>query len=639
MPPKGQRPKRGARGGARGGAAAAGRETDSTSEAIETTTPQTFDAPVTSEPTAAVIPKEEGDIDAKPPTLAESDSTPIDTSSAAATPQDGAEASTRPPVQRLGGLKSAEPSSRSASPSVKRGTTTRGGKKAAPKPMFTGRRSKEERAALEKEQLEREKIRNRDQEREAQFQAKRKEREAAREASRATRGRGGYSGAMSGPFSLGSSKEDRKANARSFSGFGAGSGSRAVRVKNEGDESGPSGSGGYGGGRSGGGGGSGGSSIKREDGGIIESSEDEEDQEFPRRDIDLIEISDDEDGVDASERPSRSALPIRITRKEHQEKTLALNTEASAETAPTDTAERTGTSGRKAAGERSGQSSRKGKGKASDLEITGERKPFKGVWQDTDDSDVQVKTEHTSDDEQMPDAEQVGLDADQTEAPQKEEPQSPTAERKSKGRTKSLAEPVLQTDEDRAEWSRFLENRKHIRAELGPEDAPTVDAAGDTSMADGTAAAPRPTVRDNNVYLFQIPPLMPELLEPGVKKEASDVAEASAHAPAVKKEAVKVKVEEGFSDPAAKPAQGPRFASGLVGKLRVRQSGRTTLDWGGTSYELAPGNKASFLQEVVSIHVVPEKDRVVPEDAGEAVSFGRVKGKFVVTPDWREMLG
>jgi DNA-directed RNA polymerase III subunit RPC4 len=431
---------------------------------------------------------------------------------------------------------------------------------------------------------------------------------------------------------------DRKANHRSFSGFGSGSGSRAVRVKNEGDEGGPSRSGGYSGG-GGGGGGGGSSSVKREDGGVVESSEDEEDQEFPRRDIDLIEISDDEDGVDDSERPSRSALPIRITRKEHQEKTLALNTEASAETAAKDTSEATGTSGSKSSGARSGQSSRKGKGKASEVEITSVRKPFQGVWQDADDSDVQVKTEHPSDDEQMADAEQVGLDAEQTEATGKEEPQSPTTERKTKGRTKSIAEPVLQTDEDRAEWSRFLENRKHIRAELGPEDIPPVDESGDTAMADGAAPAPKPTVRDNNVYLFQIPPLMPELQEPGVRKDNSDVVEPSASVPTVKKEASKVKVEEGFSDTAAKPVQGPRFASGFVGKLRVRQSGRTTLDWGGTSYELAPGNKASFLQEVVSIHVVPEKDRVVPEDAGEAVSFGRVKGKFVVTPDWSEMLG
>ncbi|KAF9700508.1 hypothetical protein EKO04_002071 [Ascochyta lentis] len=637
MPPKPRgRGSTRARAGPRGGAAA-GRATDSASEAPESTTPQTFDAPTASDSLPTVVPKEEGDADVKPPTPAENDSTTNDDTSATATPQESAEASTRPPVQRLGGLRSAEPSSRSASPSVKRGST-RGGKKGPVKPTFTGRRSKEERAALEKEALEREKIRNREREKEDAFQARKKEREAAKEASRATRGRGGYSGTMSGPFSLGSSKEDRKTNHRSFSGFGAGSGSRAVRVKNEGDEGGPSRSGGYSGG---GGGGGGSSSIKREDGGIVESSEDEEDQEFPRRDIDLIEISDDDDGADVNERPSRSALPIRITRKEHQEKALALNTDASAETAPKDTAEATGTTGRKSAGERSGQSSRKGKGKASDVEITGVRKPFKGVWQDTDDSDVQVKTEEPSDDEQMPDAEQVGMHTDQTEPSQKEEPLSPTTERKVKGRSRSIAEPVLQTDEDRAEWARYLENRKHIRAELGPDETPSVDATGDTAMAEGAAPAPKPSVRDNNVYLFQIPPLMPELLEPGVKKEAaaSDQPDPSAPTPPIKKEAPKIKVEENFSDPAARPVQGPRFASGMVGKLRVRQSGRTTLDWGGTSYELAPGNKASFLQEVISIHVVPEKDRVVPEDAGEAVSFGRVKGKFVVTPDWAEMLG
>ena len=208
MPPKPRgRGSTRARAGGRGGATA-GRATDSTSEATEVATPQTFDTPAVGEPTETVVPKEEGDADAKPPTPAENESTPNDTSSATATPQDGAEASSRPPVQRLGGLRSAEPSSRSASPSVKRGTT-KAGKKVAPRPMFTGRRSKEERAALEKEQLEREKIRNRDQEKEAAFQAKRKEREAAKEASRSTRGRGGYSGAMSGPFSLGSSKEGK----------------------------------------------------------------------------------------------------------------------------------------------------------------------------------------------------------------------------------------------------------------------------------------------------------------------------------------------------------------------------------------------------------------------------------------------
>ena len=99
------------------------------------------------------------------------------------------------------------------------------------------------------------------------------------------------------------------------------------------------------------------------------------------------------------------------------------------------------------------------------------------------------------------------------------------------------------------------------------------------------------------------------------------------------------KVEEGFSDPSAKASETRPLASGYVGKLRVFNSGRTTLDWGGNSFEVKPGQKVSFLQEAVSVEVIPEKDRVVPEDAGNATSFGRVKGKFVVTPDWDVMLG
>ena len=259
------------------------------------------------------------------------------------------------------------------------------------------------------------------------------------------------------------------------------------------------------------------------------------------------------------------------------------------------------------------------------------------MWEDQD--EVKVKPEPISDDE-MGDSEQIGLDAPAVEpaaAVEKTEPVSPTTERKLAPRPRA-PEPVLQTDEDRAEWARFQSNRQHIRAELGPDTTP-VDAAGDAAMADADAATnvPRPTVRDNNVYLFQIPPLMPQL----VSDAEPLAAPVSPPAPAPKKDAkdTKIKTEESFSDPAALPAAGPRFASGRVGKLRVHASGRTTLDWGGTSYELAPGAKASFLQEVVAVHVVPEAERVVEEDAGEAVSFGRVKGKFVVVPDWGDMLG
>ncbi|CAN9238761.1 unnamed protein product [Alternaria alternata] len=472
---------------------------------------------------------------------------------------------------------------------------------------------------------------------------KRREAEAAkaarREASKLKNARGGFSGVASGPFSLGSSKEGRTAQiavslasdldlaleqsaSRTRTGSYGGSGSR---------------SGGGGGGGSGGG-----SSIKREDGGLV-SSDDEDLADIPRRDIDLIEISSDEDETKAKSAPSqrgpRTALPVRIGRKEHQERTIGINTEASSETSAKilEQAESSGQSPKNVASE---QTSRKPKNKSKDVEITGSRKQFKGVWHDSEDSDVVVKTEPTSEDENMVDAEQVGLSDAPAQSSEKQEPSSPNAERKPKLKKKSIAEPVLQTDEDRAEWARFQSNLRHIRAELGPEEIPQVDGSGDVPMTDAANTEKKPTVRDNNVYLFQIPPLMPAVEPPSIKKEAPDPQSASLPTQPSAKTDPKIKVEEGsFSDPSARPKEGVRFGSGLVGKLRVHESGRTTLDWGGTSYELTPGNKASFLQEVASLNMRPENERAAPEDAGEAISLGRVKGKFVVVPNWGEMLG
>lgn len=286
------------------------------------------------------------------------------------------------------------------------------------------------------------------------------------------------------------------------------------------------------------------------------------------------------------------------------------------------------------------QPSSKGKGKAKETTVATSKKPFKGVWQDSDELASPLKTEENSEDENMVNAEQIGIIEQPDQAADLQEP-PPDAESRSRGRIRGIAEPVLQTDEDRAEWARFQSNLSHIRAELGPDVSAEVDTAGDVNMADAANGARKATVRDNNVYLFQIPPLMPELLSASIKKEpVEEPALIAAAAPAAPgKPEVKVKVEEGVFTDATKAHEAPRFASGLVGKLRVRQSGRTTLDWGGTSYELTPGNKTSFLQEVVSIHIIPEAQRVVPEDGGEATSFGRVKGKFVVVPDWGQMLG
>ena len=426
---------------------------------------------------------------------------------------------------------------------------------------------------------------------------------------------------------------DRKANNRTPSTFGSGSGSRATRIKNEGagDYAGPSyrssgggggGGGGSGGTSGGGGGGFGGTYVKRDNDESESEDEDVENAEFPRKDIDYIEISSDEREAPPADRPQRATLPVRIGRKDHN-KPKEKNKEPDGDGTPAH-AGKSEVTDEKPTMEGLKQPSGKTKGKAKEVVSTLAKKPFKGVWQDPED-DAELD---------LDDAVQVGI----RDAPQHISNQDPSRDsaRRMKRPVKGFATPVLQTVEDTQEWARFQNNLTHIRAELGPEDTPAVEPSGDVNMVDAAAGiAKKPTVRDNNVYLFQIPPCMPEVHLPSVKEGSADAENESVLAPPAKPE-VKIKVEEGFSEASTRAVS--TFASGCVGRVRVRQSGRTTLDWGGTSFELNPGNKVSFLSELCRLHVTPEQVRVAPEDAGEATSFGRVKGKFVVVPDWNLML-
>ncbi|KAF2873759.1 RNA polymerase III RPC4-domain-containing protein [Massariosphaeria phaeospora] len=527
-------------------------------------------------------------------------------------PQTLADSPAQPSVPRLESLKSNAPSSRSASPSVRRGTSR--GRKPTIRPTTITRRNKEEREAREKQDRDREKERNK--ERDAAINDKLK-REKFRLNKQSSRSRGGYSGVVSGPFSLGSSAQDKHGSKQRFSGsgFATGSSSSQVRIKREdGPNTGVVHKS------------TGGTSVKREDGGYV-SSEDEETEEFPRKDIDTIEVSSDEEERD------RARLPVRIGRKEHHERTIGINTEASSDTAAK-ILQQAEASGKAPTAELLEGTSRKGKAKAKDVQSTDAQKPYKGVWQDDDESMAKIKAEPDSGDELMVDAEQVGLNGSLDGAGGIQAQQLPESNGKARTRIKSLAEPVLQTDEDRAEWRRFQSNMSHMRAELGPDQFVSVT---ETDGNSNIVSRSKQSVRDNNVYIFQIPPIMPELVAHKVKEEPVD-AENSASNPVTKTEPTPVKAEPGLSQPSLGVSPGPRFASGLVGKLRVHESGRTTLDWGGTSYELKPGLRTSFLQELMAVDIVPAEQRVAEEDAGGATSYGRIKGKFIVVPDWDQML-
>ncbi|KAF2438340.1 hypothetical protein P171DRAFT_436840 [Karstenula rhodostoma CBS 690.94] len=313
--------------------------------------------------------------------------------------------------------------------------------------------------------------------------------------------------------------------------------------------------------------------------------DDEQNAEFPRKNVDFIELSSDEGEAEPEPR-SHGHLPIRIGRKPHKEKLFGINTDASTEANAAQHAEASGPSI---------EASHKGKGKAKEVEVTGESKSYKGMWQDSDgtDGEVKVKPEPISSDDEGASREQVGI-----AAPIKNE-HSPERERKHK--VPSSATPSFQTDEERQEYERIQYNLIGMRQELGPPDddaAAQPDASGDIPMIDAAANASKPSVRDDHTYLFQLPPIMPELLGPTnskIKQEPSDAAPAPATAPIPGQPAIKKETTEEFSDPRANTSVGARFASGRVGKMRVHASGRTTLDWGGTSYEIGPGNPSSFV--------------------------------------------
>ncbi|KAF1968195.1 hypothetical protein BU23DRAFT_558734 [Bimuria novae-zelandiae CBS 107.79] len=607
-PPRGRGRGRG-RGTGRGGAASMRPATNSPAP------PQQADAQAGEEtgaaaatepaviPDPAALPKIEDGANADQAVAATVEASSADPLSVASTPAPAPESSA-PPGGRLASVKSVGPPSRSASPAVRRGASSRG-KKPILLPTNASRRSKEEREARNLTDLQRERERNK--ERDALAAKKQKALEAAerREKARSEgRGRGGHSGISA--FFGGHRPDKTRA---STSGYGGGSGSREIRVKNEDGDAGPS--------------------VKKERGGHMSSDDEDQDAEFPRKNIDFIELSSDENEPEPAPRV-QAHLPIRIGRKPHKTKEFGINTDASIDASmpPADA-----TSGSAA------ETSHKGKGKAKDLEITGERKSYVGMWQDSDSGgDANVKAEPISSDDESAQREQVGI----SDAPVKVE-QSPERERKPKVLSKTI--PNFQTEEERQEWERIQYNLVGMRTELGPpeEVVEAVDASGDVSMIDAVANASKPSARDDHTYLFQLPPIMPELLEPGqakIKKEPSDTQPepAGAAAPPAANGQPVIKKEDEFSDPRGNTGTGARFASGRVGKLRVHKSGRTTLDWGGTSYEVGPGNPSSFLQEVVSLETIPENKRVVPEDAGEALSFGRIKEKFVVTPNFSQLL-
>ncbi|KAK3708303.1 hypothetical protein LTR37_011568 [Vermiconidia calcicola] len=562
------------------------------------------------------------------------------------------------------------------------------GKKPIAAPKFAGRRSQAKREELQRAEEEKRRVAN--EARAAEEAAKvRRERGARREGGRGgdgrgrgggrgrDRGRGGYMGerernrqdaVASGPFSAGQVHKEarqirRGPSSSGWTGLQPGAAqredSRPSSRRSWSHATPKSGTGGGSGGGVGGGGGGGSrSGVKKEGGSSVDAkpdpdgdltmseqqggrviidggdiSSDEEDAEKGLRrmnveDLSVIDLTQDDDEYDAF-------APVRVARIAHKERSLGINAEGATNQEGAITVDANDVAAVNAA------DIGKGKQKATgDAKITGEHKIFQAVYSDSED-DADVKPDPEGEPETDTGSSPAGpgpqLQSDFLADP----PSSPETRAKGKEKIKARAlsplptgMPEYQTREEVEEWERYQNDLKIVRAELGPNTS--TDSDGDAVMDSEKSGEDK---RADKVYLFQFPPVLPDLQPITVKPDpetANGDTDVMNIDPQPNNQAKPINVSD---NTASDIRQQPNLPSGAVGKLKVHASGRVTLDWGGTALSLAMGTEASFLQDVMLASLPDRKDGGKTEGEGMAVSMGQVKGKFVVTPDWGAILG
>ncbi|KAI9698654.1 MAG: hypothetical protein M1836_003764 [Candelina mexicana] len=435
---------------------------------------------------------------------------------------------------------------------------------------------------------------------------------------------------------------------------------------------------------------------------ISSDDEEEEKKEGPRMDIEQINLVSDDDGEedrDTSKGKGRAKSigtsigglkPIRIERRPHAERSVAVNTEASSAVSAQLRQQGTGDAEEGdlslPSGLRPASVKRKGKARSKDIEFIKDERRWRGVWQTNDEGEeVIVKQEpEEAEDVTVMEVEPAALETRMGYSAQNAKPPKLTAgdpeieeegARKPKTRRRRKADlreekPILQTEEDRQEWARYQQDIQLLVDELGlmPTAASTapvttnLDPEGDMTMNDTTA--PTQEVKDDRLFLFQFPPIIPGLVDTMLKEEPSETNDQSAKAESASAAA------SGHDSGAGTLAKGSKSASnlkadqksnlkpvpltadmsyvpkGLAGKLTVHESGRTIISWGGSSLELGRAADSEFLQDVVLVDVTRNGQSKISSEGGlggdegaeaqrrNGLGLGSVMGKYVVTPDW-----
>ncbi|RMJ21752.1 hypothetical protein PHISP_07382 [Aspergillus sp. HF37] len=561
----------------------------------------------------------------------------------------------RPPVQRLQSLNRKTPAG-SIAPAAKPPGPA-GEQQPKPtlkyKPRAVGRRSKEERDAIEKVEAQRHR------ERLAEAAAKQRGRGGAGPRGRGGFGRGGRIGGADGPLGSG-------AGARRGRGGRVGTESRVSSVSRSRTRSVVGGPGGA----------------------ARDVSSDESDSEV-RVNMDQINIeSSDEEGEFEGKAPPKKGKipyrpkrekglrPVRVEGHEHKERVVSVNMESSSN---------------KSAALREQAQARDAQDNALFVEQESEAQAKEGG--------PNIKEEPPDDDQPMTDAvphaeEVVAIDdgplpeqqvkvrrkltekkPEAVEEPDVEEP--PIKDPRRLLRTAEEIEEFDRHEHDLDEMKKLFTADEEKPKEPRPEPQPTTEDGEEAAVQEkphDEEEKPReeeeklreeeekPREEEElpkdklagHLFLMQFPPMTPNLLAPSVEGEPADTTGQAAPADTtngnqpeptpVKRETDGAEVQE-VEGPTPAQEQSKvvtatdwQLQAGRVGKMNVHASGRVTVDWGGISFELDRSTGVDFLQEAVIMSEPPTAESEEVGEESKVWSMGQLSGKFTVTPDWEKML-
>ncbi|KAH0607576.1 uncharacterized protein H6S33_002610 [Morchella sextelata] len=347
--------------------------------------------------------------------------------------------------------------------------------------------------------------------------------------------------------------------------------------------------------------------MKTEDGQEINYSS-SDDSDDARMDVEFIGYLDDLAGkkddegdqqMDDEGRPWGAGAPLRVPRSHHHELKSSVNTDSSTKT---------------------DKGIKKGKSKV-EFETT-----------------IKIKDEPVDDDDiALPD-----LDSPPLSTP------SPKA-------AKPDPEVLTQQFKEETEMEE-LDRQATLREMVGDFSGIKVD--DDVEMESGITDSKKNLELDNQIFCFQFPEILPQLVSSEDAKESIAVApvapintddKSAASAPPLPNVPLSLKQQK-ISARAQMALLESFPPSGIAGQLRVHKSGRISILWGSQDSEDGPiefdvsrGSRMGFLQEAVVIkQKSPWGEQDVDEKGrqkGAAFSLGQIKGKFVVCPNFGQLIG